>query len=519
MTIPNHFAGVTSVHEVPTATVENQHRFLVPFVVSVLIYTALLLLNFDLFHWSAIPIILCGTLIGDAAIRWITGLVDPFDPIGWTSFAGYHLFFLAPLLTIVWSHSLPFMASQPDDYRPFLGGMAALNVLGLSAFLIAYRYLDSRPYPKEFVEWRINPSLMNAACVILMVISGAAQLYVYSIFGGISGYIAAYENWTTGAQDLFAGKGWLFAISESFPSLTMMVVSLILARDGKRRSWLVISLVLLLQFCLLILFGGLRGSRSNTVWNLLWSVGVIHFIVRPLPKRFFLWVMPCLFMFVYLYGFYKNLGSRTTDVILDGEAREIAGERLSRSPRVVVLEDFSRSTIQAFVLWRFLDPNNDFTPAYGLTYTGAVCLVVPRAVWPDRPPAKVRWTTELEYGTGSWRPGGLQSSRVFGLVGEAMLNFGPWLSGWVFLFLAWFVAKVRRFWLHLSPFDSRRLILPLFVLSCPLVLLNDLDVVMVFTMKYMLLPCAVVFLCSQRTRCLRMPVQHQSLLSRETRSA
>jgi hypothetical protein len=175
--------------------------------------------------------------------------------------------------------------------------------------------------------------------------------------------------------------------------------------------------------------------------------------------------------------------------------------------------------VQSYVLWRFLDPNSDYTPAYGLTYAGAVCLVIPRAVWPDRPPAKVRWTTELEYGAGSWRPGGLQSSRVFGLVGEAMLNFGPWLTGWVFFFLAGFVATVRRFWLHLSPNDSRRLILPLFILSCPLVLLNDLDVVMVFTMKYMLLPCAIVFFCSHRTRYLRLPVQIQSLLGQETSTA
>jgi uncharacterized membrane protein len=38
-------------------------------------------------------------------------------------------------------------------------------------------------------------------------------------------------------------------------------------------------------FGLLILFGGLRGSRSNFVWSLFWAVAVVHFCIRSIPRR------------------------------------------------------------------------------------------------------------------------------------------------------------------------------------------------------------------------------------------
>ena len=46
-----------------------------------------------------------------------------------------------------------------------------------------------------------------------LIISGLVQLWVYWSFGGVWGYIYAFQN-TTAA---FAGWGWVFMISESFP--------------------------------------------------------------------------------------------------------------------------------------------------------------------------------------------------------------------------------------------------------------------------------------------------------------
>ena len=57
-----------------------------------------------------------------------------------------------------------------------------------------------------------------------------------------------------------------------------------------------------------MVFGGLRGSRSQTVWSLFWATGIIHLWIRPLSKRFIAAGVCFLVAFMYLYGFYKGLG-------------------------------------------------------------------------------------------------------------------------------------------------------------------------------------------------------------------
>ena len=59
--------------------------------------------------------------------------LDVFDPIGILGLFGVQLFLLAPLLHVSWDYWLDEVI-PPRDWRPWLGGMAALNFVGLLAY-------------------------------------------------------------------------------------------------------------------------------------------------------------------------------------------------------------------------------------------------------------------------------------------------------------------------------------------------------------------------------------------------
>src|SRR5690349_8161791 len=64
------------------------------------VMTAFLASDPYLLHWFAIPVYLCGVVIGVDAIQWTTGRRTLLDPIGIVGVVGLHFFFLAPLLHV-----------------------------------------------------------------------------------------------------------------------------------------------------------------------------------------------------------------------------------------------------------------------------------------------------------------------------------------------------------------------------------------------------------------------------------
>ena len=263
-----------------------------------------------------------------------------------------------------------------------------------------------------------------------MAVSGGLQVWVYATHGGILGYVDAFTE-SVGlpeAQTAFAGMGWIFTLSESFPILAMLAFAAMARRMRIGRTWAVILAVLIGYFALKLLFGGLRGNRSNTVWGLFWAVGIIHLWVRPLSKRLIIAGLCGLVAFMYLYGFYKGLGRDAVTVYEAGALDEV-GQKIDRTFKGLVLGDLGRADVQAFLLYRLSRPDRDYSYAWGRTYLGTAALLIPRRIWPERPPTKVLEGTEAQTGVGSYNEETWVSSKVYGLAGETMLNFGP-LSSW-----------------------------------------------------------------------------------------
>jgi hypothetical protein len=116
--------------------------------------------------------------------------------------------------------------------------------------------------------------------------------------------------------------------------------------------------------------------------------------------------------------------------------------KTGRTLSLLLLEDFGRAGTQGLVVDRL---NRGADLAWGVTYVGDFVKLVPTTLVPTPPLDKTGAGTDLLYGAGSSQTG-LQSSRIFGLVGEGMLNFGLVGGALAFLPFAALVRVADRMW-------------------------------------------------------------------------
>jgi len=447
-------------------------------------------------HWFVIPVLFCGILIGSDAVNWLRGRLDIFDPIGILGLFGLHFFFLAPLLHVYWDEWMRYV-TPPPEWRDWLGGMAFLNALGLLVYRISRNmFMGTESKRSRQTGWRLDRQRFSILVSGALLVAALLQIQVYAGFGGILGYMQTVTDLEN--TNAMQGMGWIFMISESFPILALMAFAVYAARKESCKSWPVIVLVLLVYFILKMLFGGLRGSRMNTIWGLFWAIGIVHFWIRPISKK--LVFVGCVFLvlFMYLYGFFKSAGLDAVRAFESAEARTELTLQTGRSLQVAVLGDLGRSDVQAFLLYRLTTPESDYEYAWGSTYLGAMALLIPRSLWPERPPGKIKEGTEALYGMGSYIPGIWNSQQVYGLAGEAMLNFGPIAVPFAFLVFGLVVSRIRHFIATLNFPDSRLMLLPFLVILCLMILVLDSDNVLFVSMKDGAVPFLVLALSSTR---------------------
>jgi hypothetical protein len=452
------------------------------------------------YHWFVIPVAVCGVITGMDAIAWIRGRVDLYDLVGILGLFGFHFFFLAPLLHVSWDLWM-FEVSPPPDWRDWLGFMGILNVAGLFCYRVCRNVFKTgaAAVPSR-VFWEIDRSLFRLIAPAALVIAAAAQVWLYARMGGITGFMQQIHEDRTALQ----GMGWLLMISESVPVLALFLI-VVHFQQGKM-SWPKAVGVLLLLFIVQMVFAGLRGSRTQTIQFLFWMVGCIHFLVRPVPRKMIAVGLVFMMAFLYLYLFYKVGGTSGASQAFSGsEQREQFSNKTGRSLDGVVLGDLGRADVQAFLLYRLMDGHTDYEYAKGRSYIGALTLILPPAVLPYRPEGKLKWGTDITWGTGRYVSHVKWSSRVYGLAGEAMLNFGPLSVPFAYCLFGLLVGWIRSYRFHLLPGDARFLLLPFVIYTGFSVLYSDSDNLVFETVKNGLMPAVVVAVCSCRRK--RLPAR------------
>jgi hypothetical protein len=454
-------------------------------------------------HWFLIPVTLSGIVIGIDAVNWFRGRLSIFDPVGIIGILGFHFFFLAPILHVSWDSWLEPWYQYPPDWRPWLGSMAILNLLGLLVYRWSRNLVTKKPKNQSSqTVWRIKPKRFSLIITITMVLSAILQIRVYQQFGGIMGYITSAIEETSE----FDGMGLVFLFSETFPILAMMAFAVYAQRHKRLQTWTVLIIVLLLFLVLQMFFGGLRGSRSNTIFALFWAAGMIHFMIRPITKKEIAIGLVFLLLFMYLYGFFKSGGLDGLQNALEGQEARIELESTSgRTWQSLILADFGRSDVHAYTLYKLMLPNSDYEYAWGETYLAATTILIPKFIMPNKSfKHKTQQGTELFFGKGSYKPGTFNdltawsTSKVFGITGEAMLNFGPFVVPLAFIPLGILVGWVQRCLFTWKSSDSRVILLPMLVNFSFIVLVSDLDNDIFFLIKNSTFPTLVIWFSSQK---------------------
>src|SRR5699024_7538283 len=135
---------------------------------------------------------------------------------------------------------------------------------------------------------------------------------------------------------------------------------------------------------------------------------------------------------------------------------------------------------------------DNYNYALGRSYIGDLSILIPQRIYPNRQPTKVKEGTEIILGSGNYNPNGYVSSRIYGLTGEFMLNFGYLFAPFTFIILAFFIGKVREFYFSLNDRDARLYIYPFFVIMCFSILVQDLDNLVYSIVKNLMIPYLIL---------------------------
>ncbi|WP_168396855.1 hypothetical protein [Acinetobacter indicus] len=312
-------------------------------------------------------------------------------------------------------------------------------------------------------------------CSLFLVFSLLCQIFVFAKFGGIMGYMTTWSEDRTE----FDGLGTLLMLAEPFPILALLSLCLFVKKEDLKRPLLFIVSIFIIFFILKLLFGGFRGSRSNTIWGLFWFAGIVHLYYFKLKKSHLITGLIFLMIFMNVYSLYKSFG---VDAFSMQYSLEDTG-RFEDNPTItILLNDFSRIGLHSYMLYQYYD-FSFYDIKFGQTYLFTLNKVLP--FWSEIDLySKNSAGSEILYDRKSSLVfQDFHNSRVYGAYGEAFLNFGPVLAVFIFGLFSTFIAFIDNLVRKFSNTDPYLFLIPFFANFSLMCLLVDSDNLLFFFFK------------------------------------
>lgn len=449
-------------------------------------------------HWFVIPVALCGVLTGADVVAWVRREMDTFDPKAIIGILWFHGTCLSPLLHVSFGAYSEFFDSQVDDWPMWFGRMGTASLAGLVLYKLAQRYFYRRSRPGSRI-WIVNDRLFFPSLVGAITISAAAAAIIFVRFGALhkeAGFVLAGE-------EEMVHVSWLLMLGDPLPLLVLVGLLCFLSDQRRRSAAVIVGMLLLALLSAQFLLTGMRGSRSAVIYVLFLGTALCHYRLRRISVTWILVGAMSLGVGAYYYKYFKRFGSVGIEALSDTEYRQTLSARSGISPLAFLLGDLARADIQTFLMYRLVEHGDDYRLRWGKTYVFATLMFIPRAIWPTKPSGvhgKVGAGTDLQFGEGSYHPIRRKSSRVYGLAGEAMLNFG--IPGVLLVYpvfgalLGWYRRKIDG----LHPEDARFLLVPVFTMLAFIATVGDADNTVFAFLKYGGLLTALVFVsCDRRS--------------------
>lgn len=445
-------------------------------------------------HWFIMSAAACAMLTLPDIIAWARKQVDTFDPKPIAALLLLHGFFIAPCLHMgLDAHDRKYMGAIHDWGRWF-GQSGAITAVGLLVYKLTHYWSFQRTRPPRTV-WVLDEKRFVAGLTTVIGISAIGAGILLVAFGGVHKEVGLRQAPSASLFHL----SWLMMIGDPLPMLVAFGLVHVLRSGRRDRSMTTVmvflSVFLVAQFALL----GLRGSRSATIFAVFQVACLIHYRWRRIPLGWILAGVTFLGIGGYYYKFFKALGTQGFQALASGEKRKALERKIKYSPMRGLLGDLSRAEIQAFEVYRLSEHPERYELRWGWTYAASVLTVIPRALWPEKPSGKQAAATDLQLGQGTWKAGAQKSSRVFGLAGEAMLNFGRMGVPLLFALFGTAMGWYRRKMYALQLSDARFFLVPIFTLTAFLTVVADSDNLSFGLLRAGTLPILLILYSSTRT--------------------
>jgi hypothetical protein len=459
----------------------------------------------QLLHWMLLPLFACGVIVTADAIRWLKGTYSLFDPKGIIGLYGINFFFTAPLLVVFYEME-GVETYIVSDWKPLLGIMAIFNVLGLIVYKLFEKIAFRRPTRAESTYWAVNHT-RAALYVPLFVTVAFISFCIYMVRGGgLSGVLLQEKQGEINMG--LVGGGVFMVLRDALPMTVLIGLTIYRLSKGviqKSSWWFFLGMGMLVLY---FVTSGLRGSRAAIGLGLICAGGVIHYFWKQLSVKTVLLTLIPLLAFFFFYSFYKSAGLIGISDLFQGRSsvRDLQ-EETSRTFAGMLVGDLSRAPVQAVEVDILINKPWSYRYRYGKTYPLAIAYLLPRQIWPSKPmdTARIVAGTEMLYGEGThsayvkFGGSGSRSTQLYGLAGEAMLNFG--LYGILPAFAIWgyIIGKIRRRLYSYKTGDLRLLMSGFWMLITFVMLASDADQLVWFFTSLYVIPAFLIFLISDRT--------------------
>lgn len=279
---------------------------------------------------------------------------------------------------------------------------------------------------------------------------------------------------------------WKYIILESTP----IIFAWLLISHIKIKNKKFFIPYLLIFITISILFAGLRGSRVTILLNITTFIILYIFLVRRISLLSVFLVILFGLSFNSVYSSYKYAGiNGLKNYITLGEKPKYIEKQESETLHFI-LSDLARSDVQAKII-ESLDKGSYKPPYFPETYINGALSPVPDSLIPLHFDSKRILGTDALYGFRGNEH--YSSSRIYGLLGESLLNFGFYLLPFSFIFLG-SLHYLSNSYINSIKKSHLALFLPIFFFIPIYLLFYDFDNIVFQILKNWMIPILIFFI-------------------------
>jgi len=447
--------------------------------------------------WVFIPITLLGTLFLYENLYTLNNRHNVFSALSLFLMFGFLFFFVVPLNQVIWDYwpSIPL----GTDMVHWAGVWSVLCVVGFFLFTLGYKLVKvtNSANSTNVFSSSINTKKMHKPFFIGLALCLLAQVIVLIKLGGISGYLNAYEMRLQGGVQSFnpyKGLGFLFTFSESFPNLLAIYIILLIKDAPWAKTYKVLFILIVFLFVTNMLFGGLRGSRSTTIWSMFWFLVLYQNNIKKLSLKMLAGLAFGFFIFMTTYSLFKFGGIEGIQGIWDPEvkAEVYKHKHIADADKFALVRDSGRTDVQAYILKTYW--HDEYPMSYGRTLFAGILSFVPSFIIPNKPYTAVKEKTGIFRGDLSFSSTNY-TTLLAGGYGEFVINFGIIGGLSFFLLIGIAISYIDKFSSKLGKSSTYNLIAPVLVLLSIQFLMSDSNVISQFLFRFLTVPLMVLFFC------------------------